>query len=77
VQVKEAEMHKTKHNNGHIICRKWNFQTQVETRDILLCLYTHENAKCWKITNILNQAIPEVATAGRHMTVRKMKDFMI
>jgi len=52
VQVKEAEMHKTKYNNGHIIYRKWNFQTQVDTKDILSCLYTPENAKCcWKITN--------------------------
>jgi hypothetical protein len=29
------------------------------------------------LTNILNQAIPEPATAARHMIVPKMKDFMI
>jgi hypothetical protein len=27
--------------------------------------------------NILNQAIPELAAAGRHMIVQKMKDLMI
>jgi hypothetical protein len=46
VQVKETEMHKTKYNNGHIIYRKWNFRTEVDTKDILLCLYTPDNAKC-------------------------------
>jgi hypothetical protein len=45
-QVKEAEMHKTKYNNGHIVYRTLNFGTQVDTKYILLCLHTPEDTKC-------------------------------
>jgi len=47
---------------------------------IFCCACTHlrmQNVVEKSLRNILNQAIPELATAGRHMIVGKMKDFMI
>jgi len=45
---------------------------------IFYCACTHlrmQNVEK-SLTNILNQAIPEPATAGRHMIVQNMKDCM-
>jgi hypothetical protein len=47
---------------------------------IICCACTNlrmQNVVEKSLRNILNQAIPELTTAGRHMIVRKMKDFMI